>query len=160
MIRPARPEDVPVIAQLVRDLAEYEKEPESATATEEDFAAALFGAHPAAFAHVAEHTAEDGSTEVVGMALWFRNFSTWTGRHGIYLEDLYVRPEFRGLGYGRALLTELARICVARGYRRLEWSVLDWNLSAINFYRSLGAVPMDEWAVYRLDGDALLKLGQ
>jgi ribosomal protein S18 acetylase RimI-like enzyme len=160
VIRPARPEDVPVIAQLVRDLAEYEKEPESATATEEDFAAALFGAHPAAFAHVAEHTAEDGSTEVVGMALWFRNFSTWTGRHGIYLEDLYVRPEFRGLGYGRALLTELARICVARGYRRLEWSVLDWNAPSIEFYRSLGAVPMDEWTVYRLDGDALLKLGQ
>ncbi|TDQ53565.1 GNAT family N-acetyltransferase [Actinorugispora endophytica] len=160
MIRPARPEDVPAITRLVRDLAEYEKEPESATATEADFSAALFGEHPAAFAHVAEHTAEDGSVSVAGFALWFRNFSTWTGRHGIYLEDLYVRPELRGHGYGRALLTELARVCVARGYRRLEWSVLDWNAPSIGFYRSLGAVPMDGWSVYRLDGDALTGLGR
>jgi ribosomal protein S18 acetylase RimI-like enzyme len=94
------------------------------------------------------------------MALWFLNFSTWTGRHGIYLEDLYVRPEFRGRGYGKALLTELARICVARGYRRLEWSVLDWNTPAIEFYKSLGAVPMDGWTVYRLTGEALTALGQ
>ncbi|MEY9213660.1 GNAT family N-acetyltransferase [Thermobifida halotolerans] len=159
MIRPARPEDVPVITRLVRDLAEYEREPEAATATEEDLATALFGAHPAVFAHVAEHTAENGSTVVAGMALWFRNFSTWTGRHGIYLEDLYVRPEFRGLGYGRALLTELARVCVERGYTRLEWSVLDWNTPSIEFYRALGAVAMDEWTVYRLDGRALAELG-
>jgi ribosomal protein S18 acetylase RimI-like enzyme len=160
VIRPARPDDVPVITALVRELAEYEKEPQSATATEEDFAAALFGPNPAVFAHVAEHTAEDGSPMVVGMALWFLNFSTWTGRHGIYLEDLYVRPEFRGRGYGKALLTELARICVARGYRRLEWSVLDWNTPAIEFYKSLGAVPMDGWTVYRLTGEALTALGQ
>ncbi|MFC4560396.1 GNAT family N-acetyltransferase [Nocardiopsis mangrovi] len=158
MIRPARPDDVPAIHRLVRDLAEYEKEPESATATEADFHAALFGAHPAAFAHIAEH-AGDGGTEIAGFALWFRNFSTWTGRHGIYLEDLYVRPELRGHGYGKALLAELAGICAAQGYTRLEWSVLDWNTPSIDFYRALGAVPMDEWTVFRLHGDALAKLG-
>ncbi|MFC3999676.1 GNAT family N-acetyltransferase [Nocardiopsis sediminis] len=158
MIRPARPDDVPAIHRLVRDLAEYEKEPESAKATEADFHAALFGEHPAAFAHIAEHTGDAGP-EVVGFALWFRNFSTWTGRHGIYLEDLYIRPEMRGLGYGKALLAELARICVEQGYSRLEWSVLDWNTPSIDFYRSLGAVPMDEWTVYRLHGNALAALG-
>lgn len=145
MIRPACPDDVSAITRLVRELAEYEREPESATAMEDDFATALFGAHPAVFAHVAEHTADDGSSVVAGLALWFRSFSTWTGRHGIYLEDLYVRPELRGRGYGRALLGELARLCVARGYSRLEWAVLDWNTPSIGFYRSLGAAPMDGW---------------
>ncbi|GAB3207930.1 L-amino acid N-acyltransferase YncA [Marinactinospora thermotolerans DSM 45154] len=158
MIRPARPEDVPTIHRLVRELAEYEREPESAKASEEDFTEALFGPAPAAFAHVAEHTGADGTTTVAGFALWFRNFSTWTGRHGIYLEDLYVRPELRGHGYGKALLTELARICVERGYTRLEWSVLDWNAPSIAFYKALGARPMDEWTVYRLDGEALREL--
>ncbi|ASU82765.1 N-acetyltransferase [Nocardiopsis gilva YIM 90087] len=159
MIRPARPEDIPTIHRLVRDLAEYEKEPDAAVAAEEDFAHALFGPDAAVFAHIAEHTDADGSVTVAGFALWFRNFSTWTGKHGIYLEDLYVRPEMRGHGYGKALLAELAAICVDRGYTRLEWSVLDWNTPSIDFYKSLGAVPMDEWTVYRLADDSLTALG-
>ncbi|MBB6173190.1 GNAT superfamily N-acetyltransferase [Nocardiopsis mwathae] len=159
MIRPARPDDIPTIHRLVRDLAEYEKEPDAAVATEEDFADALFGPDPAVFCHIAEHTGGDGSTTAAGFALWFRNFSTWTGKHGIYLEDLYVRPEFRGHGYGKALLAELAAICVERGYTRLEWSVLDWNIPSIDFYTSLGSVPMDGWTVYRLAGADLAELG-
>ncbi|MFE4874576.1 GNAT family N-acetyltransferase [Streptomyces sp. NPDC056682] len=155
MIRTATAADVPVIHQMVRELAEYEKALDEARATEEQLREALFGEHPAAFAHIAE----DESGEPVGFALWFLNFSTWRGVHGIYLEDLYVRPEARGGGHGKALLTELARICVARGYERLEWSVLDWNLSAVEFYRSLGAVSMSEWTVNRLTDDALRKLG-
>ncbi|MFE3524151.1 GNAT family N-acetyltransferase [Streptomyces sp. NPDC059161] len=155
MIRHATAADVPVIHQMVRELAEYEKALEEARATEEQLREALFGEHPAAFAHIAQ----DESGEPVGFALWFLNFSTWRGVHGIYLEDLYVRPEARGGGHGKALLTELARICVARGYERLEWSVLDWNLSAVEFYRSLGAVSMSEWTVNRLTDDALRKLG-
>jgi len=154
VIRPARPDDVPAVLRLIRDLAVYEREPDAVQTTEEDLAQALFGENPAVFAHIAEDAGEP-----VGFALWFVNFSTWTGRHGIYLEDLFVRPEMRGRGYGRALLTELARICVQRGYRRLEWSVLDWNEPSIEFYRSLGAVPMDEWTVYRLHGKALDDLG-
>ncbi|MEV5941676.1 GNAT family N-acetyltransferase [Streptomyces sp. NPDC051994] len=155
MIRNATAADVPVIHQMVRELAEYEKALDEARATEEQLREALFGEHPAAFAHIAE----DESGEPVGFALWFLNFSTWRGVHGIYLEDLYVRPEARGGGHGKALLTELARICVARGYERLEWSVLDWNLPAVEFYRSLGAVSMSEWTVNRLTDDALRKLG-
>ncbi|MFD7018774.1 GNAT family N-acetyltransferase [Streptomyces sp. NPDC059928] len=155
MIRHATAADVPVIHQMVRELAEYEKALEEARATEEQLREALFGEHPAAFAHIAQ----DESGEPVGFALWFLNFSTWRGVHGIYLEDLYVRPEARGGGHGKALLTELARICVTRGYERLEWSVLDWNLSAVEFYRSLGAVSMSEWTVNRLTDDALRKLG-
>ncbi|WP_055566470.1 GNAT family N-acetyltransferase [Streptomyces atriruber] len=156
MIRTATPADVPVIHALVRDLAAYEKVPDEAKATEEQLREALFGERPAAFAHLAQ---DDASGEVVGFALWFLNFSTWRGVHGIYLEDLYVRPEARGGGHGKALLTELARICVAHGYERLEWSVLDWNEPSINFYRSLGALPQDEWTVYRLTDDALARLG-
>ncbi|WP_306333763.1 GNAT family N-acetyltransferase [Streptomyces sp. KL118A] len=156
MIRTATPADVPVIHALVRDLAAYEKVPDEAKATEEQLREALFGERPAAFAHIAQ---DDASDEVVGFALWFLNFSTWRGVHGIYLEDLYVRPEARGGGHGKALLTELARICVAHGYERLEWSVLDWNEPSINFYRSLGALPQDEWTVYRLTDDALARLG-
>ncbi|WP_017592703.1 GNAT family N-acetyltransferase [Nocardiopsis potens] len=154
MIRPARPDDVPAILRLIRDLAAYEREPDAVQTTEKDLEQALFGENPAVFAHIAEDAGEP-----VGFALWFVNFSTWTGRHGVYLEDLFVRPEMRGRGYGRALLTELARTCVRRGYRRLEWSVLDWNEPSIAFYRSLGAVPMDEWTVYRLHGEALEELG-
>lgn len=158
MIRTATPADVPVIHAMVRDLAEYEKALDEATATEEQLREALFGERPAAFAHVAE---DDGSgvAGVVGFSLWFLNFSTWRGVHGIYLEDLYVRPEARGGGHGRALLAELARICVERGYGRLEWSVLDWNEPSIGFYKSLGAVPQDEWTVYRLTDGALAELG-
>lgn len=155
MIRPAVIDDVPTIVALIRELADYEKALHEVRATEEDLRRALFGPEPKVFAHVAEH---DG--EVVGFALWFVSFSTWTGRHGIYLEDLYVRPQARGLGYGKALLTELARITVERGYTRLEWSVLNWNEPAIGFYKALGAVPMDEWTVYRLTGEALAELGR
>ncbi|WPO72948.1 MULTISPECIES: GNAT family N-acetyltransferase [unclassified Streptomyces] len=156
MIRTATPADIPVIHALVRDLATYEKAPDEAKATEEQLREALFGERPAAFAHIAQ---DDVSGEVVGFSLWFLNFSTWRGVHGIYLEDLYVRPEARGGGHGKALLTELARICVERGYERLEWSVLDWNEPSINFYKSLGARPQDEWTVYRLTDDALTALG-
>ncbi|MYY10039.1 GNAT family N-acetyltransferase [Streptomyces sp. SID4919] len=156
MIRTAVPEDVPVIHAMVRELAEYEKALHEVRATEEQLRVALFGDRPAAFAHVAQDPETD---EVIGFALWFLNFSTWRGVHGIYLEDLYVRPERRGGGHGKALLTELARICVDRGYERLEWSVLDWNKPSIDFYRSLGAVPQDEWTVHRLSDAALESLG-
>ena len=157
MIRTATPADIPVLHALVRELAAYEKALDGVVASEEQLAEALFGDRPAAYAHVA--TADDGGGEVVGFALWFLNFSTWRGVHGIYLEDLYVRPERRGGGYGKALLTELARICVERGYERLEWSVLDWNAPSIAFYESLGARPQDEWTVYRLTDGALASLG-
>jgi GNAT superfamily N-acetyltransferase len=153
MIRPARPADVPVIYQLIRDLAAYEKALPEVTGTEQDLRQALLAEPPAVFAHVAEH---DG--EVVGFALWFLNFSTWAGKHGIYLEDLYVRPDLRRFGLGRALLAELARICVERGYPRLEWWVLDWNQPARAFYAALGAAEMDEWTVHRLTGPALRAL--
>ncbi|MEU6880831.1 GNAT family N-acetyltransferase [Streptomyces sp. NPDC046712] len=155
MIRTATPADVPAIHAMVRELAEYEKALDEVRATEEQLREALFGERPAAFAHIAE---TDGG-EVVGFALWFLNFSTWRGVHGIYLEDLYVRPTSRGGGYGKALLRELARICVERGYERLEWSVLNWNTPSINFYKSLGAKPQDEWSVYRLTDAALAELG-
>jgi GNAT superfamily N-acetyltransferase len=155
MIRPATPADVPVIHALVRELAEYEKALEEARASAEQLGEALFGERPAAFAHLAE----DEAGEVVGFALWFLNFSTWRGVHGIYLEDLYVRPQVRGGGHGKALLIELARICVERGYERLEWSVLNWNRPSIEFYEALGARPHDEWTVYRLTDGALAELG-
>ena len=150
MIRPARAADIPAIHQMIRDLAEYERSLPEVSATEDDLRAALLGGHPSLFAHVAE---EDG--ELAGFALWFLNYSTWLGRHGIYLEDLYVRPERRGQGHGRALLAELAGICVDRGYGRLDWSVLDWNSPTRRFYESLGAVTVDEWVIYRLTGPAL-----
>ncbi|MDQ0942539.1 GNAT family N-acetyltransferase [Streptomyces sp. V1I1] len=155
MIRHATPADVPEIHRMIRELAEYEKALEEARASEEQLHEALFGERPAAFAHIAE-TAEG---EIAGYSLWFLNFSTWRGVHGIYLEDLYVRPVLRGGGYGKALLAELARICVERGYERLEWSVLNWNTPSIDFYRALGAEPQDEWTVYRLTDGALTKLG-
>ncbi|WAL66790.1 GNAT family N-acetyltransferase [Amycolatopsis cynarae] len=151
-IRRARESDVETLVRLVHDLAHYEKAPAECRLTADKLRAALFGASPAVFAHVAE---QDG--EIVGFALWFLNFSTWRGVHGIYLEDLYVRPELRGSGLGKALLATLARECVDRGYARLEWSVLDWN-PATGFYQALGAVPMDEWTVYRLTDTALEKL--
>src|ERR1700729_2978368 len=150
MIRPATPQDVPQIHRLMRELAEYERSLDQVTATEDDLRRALFADQPAIFAHVAEH---EGT--VAGFALWFLNYSTWLGRHGIYLEDLYVTPALRRHGLGRALLAELARICVDRGYARFEWSVLDWNEPAIAFYRSLDATAMDEWTVQRLTGPAL-----
>ncbi|MEU2392443.1 GNAT family N-acetyltransferase [Streptomyces sp. NPDC007369] len=155
MIRSAVAGDVPVIHAMIRELAEYERVPHEARATEEQLREALFGERPAAYAHIAQ--TRDG--EPVGFAIWFLNFSTWRGVHGIYLEDLYVRPGARGGGYGKALLAGLARICVERGYGRLEWSVLKWNEPTIAFYEALGARPQDEWTVYRLADGALRSLG-
>ncbi|MFB0626731.1 N-acetyltransferase family protein [Streptomyces sp. AB3(2024)] len=155
MIREAEVADVPVIRAMIRELAAYERVPHEARATEAQLREALFGERPAAFAHVAE--TDEG--EVVGFAVWFLSFSTWLGAHGIYLEDLYVRPGARGGGYGKALLRELARICGERGYGRLEWSVLKWNAPSIAFYEALGARPQEEWSVYRLTGGALAELG-
>ncbi|WP_327717843.1 GNAT family N-acetyltransferase [Streptomyces sp. NBC_00490] len=156
MIRTATPADIPAVHTLIRELADYEKAPDEAKATPEQLHEALFGDRPAAYAHIAE---DDTTGEAVGYALWFLNFSTWRGVHGIYLEDLYVRPEARGGGHGKALLTELAQICVERGYERLEWSVLNWNTPSIAFYEALGARPQDEWTVYRLTDEALAALG-
>ncbi|MFC5267969.1 GNAT family N-acetyltransferase [Kribbella qitaiheensis] len=153
-IRRARPDDVPAIVDLVYGLAEYERAPDECRLTAEQLQAALFGEKPAVFCHVAET-----GGEVVGCALWFLNFSTWRGVHGIYLEDLFVRPEQRGSGLGKALLIALAQECVANGYERLEWSVLDWNTPAIDFYKSLGALPQDEWTTFRLTDVALTQLG-
>ncbi|MFD7153638.1 GNAT family N-acetyltransferase [Kribbella sp. NPDC059898] len=153
-IRRARPDDVPALVGLVYALAEYERAPEECHLTEEQLHTALFGDNPATFCHVAEHEGQ-----VVGCAIWFLNFSTWRGVHGIYLEDLFVRPEIRGTGLGKALLTALAQECVRNNYERLEWSVLNWNAPAIDFYKSLGAKPQDEWTVYRLTDEPLTKLG-
>lgn len=144
---------------MIVELAVFERAPEAVSATEGDLHERLFGANPHVFAHVAE----DESGAVVGMAIWFLNFSTWLGRHGIYLEDLYVRESARGRGIGQALLQALAQICVEQGYGRLEWWVLDWNSDAIDFYRAQGAVAMDEWTVYRVTGlelEQLAKKGQ
>lgn len=153
LIRSATRADVPLILTLVRELAEYEREPDAVTATEPMLEAALFGAKPYAEAVIAE---VDGRP--VGFALYFFNFSTWTGRPSLYLEDLFVRPESRGHGSGKALLRHLAGIALDRGCGRFEWSVLDWNTPAIDFYRAMGAQPMDEWTVQRVTGDALVRL--
>ena len=154
MIRYARKEDAPRILQLIKDLAEYEKAPLEAKATLAQIEETIFGENPVAYCHVAE---SDGL--VVGISIWFLNYSTWVGKPGIYLEDLYVDPTYRGKGYGLAFLKALGMICVERDYERLQWWVLDWNQPSIDFYKSLGAVPMDEWTVYRVSGDALKKLG-
>lgn len=154
MIRRIREDDVDTVVQLVYDLAEYEKALDECHLTSEQLHKALFSESPALFGHVAE--VDD---RVVGMALWFLNFSTWDGVHGIYLEDLYVQPDQRGSGLGRALLAELAAECVRRGYTRLQWWVLNWNEPSIGFYRALGAVPMDEWTVMRVSDLALKELG-
>jgi GNAT superfamily N-acetyltransferase len=141
------------MVELVYELAEYERAPEQCQLTAEQLRTALFRESPALFAHVAQL---DG--EVVGCALWFLNFSTWDGKHGLYLEDLYIRPSARGSGLGKALLSALAEECVRNGYTRLQWWVLDWNEPAIGFYTSLGAVPMDEWTVFRVSDAALNQL--
>jgi GNAT superfamily N-acetyltransferase len=144
-IRAAHATDVPTILQLIRELAEYEREPDAVVATEGGIAAALFGADAFCTCHVAEL---DG--EVVGFALWFRNFSTWLGKPGIYLEDLFIKPSARGSGLGKDLLRSLVDVARERGYGRVEWSVLDWNEPAIGFYRSIGAIPNEEWTTWRL----------
>ena len=153
MIRTAGPTDVEAMIQMIHDLAEYERSPESVHIHRDQLHDALFGISPTVFAHVAE---EDGA--ILGMAIWFLNFSTWTGRNGIYLEDLYVRPEARGRGLGRSLLGQLASVAQQSGYGRVEWAVLNWNETALRLYRSTGARPMDGWTVYRLDGDELTAL--
>ena len=152
-IRPARVEDVPIILELIRDLATYERAPDEVTATEEQLSDVLFGERPAAEVLLAFE-----GTLPVGFAVFFHNFSTWLGRPGLYLEDLFVKPEQRGKGYGRALLVELAKIAHNRGGGRMEWAVLDWNEPAIEFYRALGAKPMDEWTVFRLTRDGIARL--
>ena len=149
-VRPVTEADIPTIVTLVHDLAAYEREPDSCHLQPEQLRVALFGPQPALFGHVAE---ADGA--VVGFALWFLNFSTWEGVHGIWLEDLYVHPDHRGSGLGRALLLTLAGIADERGYARVEWAVLDWNTPSIDFYRGLGAVSMDDWTTFRLTGTAL-----
>lgn len=155
IVREATPADCPQILELIHELAAYEKEPDAVRNTVQHLQAHLFGADPKAFAHVAE----DESGTVIGVAIWYLTYSTWEGRHGIHLEDLYVRATERGSGTGTALLRTLAQICVKRGYRRLEWAVLDWNEPAIKFYDSIGSSSMDEWTTRRLDGDALTALG-
>lgn len=159
-IRAVEERDVDAVVGLVHELAGYERAAEHCLLTSDQLRAALFGPSSALFGHVAETAASSGRRVVVGCALWFLNFSTWRGVHGLYLEDLYVQPAHRGAGIGRALLARLAGVCAERGLARLEWSVLDWNTPSIGFYRSLGAVPMDEWTVFRLDGTALEALGR
>ncbi len=178
VLRPARPDDVPGILGLIRELADYERMPEAVENTEDALRETLFGAAPAAYCHIVERRADPdldlnldldpkdaaagGPSEpprVLAIALWFLNYSTWVGRHGIYLEDLIVTQRERGKGYGVALMRELAAICVERGYGRFEWSVLDWNEPSIRFYRSIGAIGMDGWSLQRLTGDALTRLG-
>jgi GNAT superfamily N-acetyltransferase len=153
-IRPARVDEAPIILQLIKDLAEYEKAPDEVKAGEEEILETIFAENPKVFCDLVE---VDG--DIAGMAIWFLNYSTWQGKHGIYLEDLYVKPEYRGRGYGKALLQHLANICNERGYGRFQWWVLDWNSPAIEFYRSLGAEAMSEWTVYRVSGDPLRRLG-
>jgi GNAT superfamily N-acetyltransferase len=152
VVRPATPGDVGLILSLIRELAEFERALHEVHATEESLRSTLFTERPAAFCHIAEY---DG--QAAGFALWFLNYSTWLGGHGLYLEDLYVREQFRGSGIGIALLAGLARICVDRGYPRLEWSVLDWN-PARGFYESIGASALTEWVPYRLTGEALREM--
>ena len=155
-VRPAREADLDTIIELIHALAEYEREPEAVKLEREQLRDHIFGDRPYAEVIIAE----TGSGASAGFALFFHNYSTWMGRPGIWLEDLFVRPELRGKGYGRALLAELARLAVDRDCARLEWSVLDWNEPSIGFYRTLGAVAMDEWTTYRLSGAELTALGR
>ena len=153
-IRPARRDEASIILQLIKDLAEYEKAPDEVKATERELIETIFADSPKVFCDFVE---VDG--DIAGMAIWFLNYSTWQGKHGIYLEDLYVKPDYRGRGYGKALLQHLASICIERGYGRFQWWVLDWNSPAIEFYRSLGAEAMSEWTVYRVSDEPLRRLG-
>jgi GNAT superfamily N-acetyltransferase len=155
VIRRARPDDIALILSLLRELADYEKLLHEFEATEQMIASALFGEHPKLFCEIARWNGEG-----VGFAVWFNNFSTFSGRTGIYLEDLFVRPAHRGKGIGKALLAHLAKECVANGWSRLQWSVLDWNAPSIAFYKSLGAELMDEWTLCRVTGPALTALAK
>jgi len=154
-IRPARVEDVPVILELIRELATYERAPDEVTATEEQLVDVLFGQKP-----VAEVLLAFEGKSPIGFAVFFHNFSTWLGRPGLYLEDLFVKPEKRGKGYGRALLIDLAKIARDRACGRMEWAVLNWNEPAIKFYRALGAEPLDEWTVFRLTREGIAELAK
>jgi GNAT superfamily N-acetyltransferase len=154
-IRPARVEDVPIILGLIRELATYERAPDEVTATEEQLVDILFGEK-----RVAEVLLAFEGKSPVGFAVFFHNFSTWLGRPGLYLEDLFVKPDKRGKGYGRALLVDLAKIARERVCGRMEWAVLNWNEPAIKFYRALGAKPLDQWTVYRLTGDGITRLAE
>jgi len=151
-IRIAQPKDAADIHRLIYELAVYEKAPEQMVATLDQINGSLFNDNPVAFCHVAE---VDG--KIVGIALWFLNYSTWLGKPGIYLEDLFVQPEYRGHGIGKGFMKTLAQLCIERGYERFQWWVLDWNEPSIEFYKLLGAVAMDEWTVFRLSGGALKK---
>ena len=155
-IRPAAPADIADILRMIHDLAIYEKEPDAVRNTPDMLERVLFGDSPRVYATMAENAAG----VVQGFAMWFLNYSTWEGVHGIHLEDLYVVPEARGDGHGTALLQFLARTAVDNGYARVEWNVLDWNEPSINFYKNLGAVPMDGWSTFRLTGHALQAYGQ
>ncbi|WP_243074051.1 GNAT family N-acetyltransferase [Microbacterium sp. SS28] len=155
VLRAARPGDEPGILACIQGLADYEREPDAVENTVEALAHTLFGPEPRAFTHVVEREGE-----IVGIAIWFVTYSTWTGRHGIWLEDLFVYDGERGRGYGKALIASLAAVCVERGYSRLEWTVLDWNAPSIAFYRSIGAIPMDDWTTQRLVGDDLETLAR
>lgn len=163
-IRPARPDELPQIIGLIRELAEYERLLDAVVLDPAVLAEQLFGDRPGAEVVLLERSATGpdpasaSRPQIVGMALFFHNFSTFLGRRGLYLEDLFVQPAQRGRGYGKALMVYLARLALARGCGRFEWAVLDWNTPAIEFYRSLGAVPQDEWTVQRLSGEALRKL--
>ena len=154
-IRAAGVEDVPVILELIRELATYERAPNEVVATEKQLVEVLFGERPTAEVLLAFERKSP-----VGFAVFFHNFSTWLGRPGLYLEDLFIKPEKRGKGYGRALLVDLAKIALDRGCGRMEWAVLNWNEPAIKFYRALGAKPLDEWTVFRLTRDGIARLAQ
>jgi GNAT superfamily N-acetyltransferase len=155
-IRRAVEADLEILDAFIRDLAHYERAPESAQATPNQLRQSFFGPSPQVYCDLIE--TDDG--DAAGFAVWFLNYSTWTGTHGIYLEDLFVRPEYRGRGYGKALLGHLARQCVSQGYARLQWSVLDWNTPSIDFYESLASQAQDEWTVYRLSAPALQRVAE
>ena len=154
-LRTAVPADVPLILDYIRELAEYERAPEKVVARAEDLARHLFGERPLAFAVMAEHDGADA-----GWALWFYNFSTWEGRPGLYLEDLYVRPQFRGHGIGKALLKYLAAVAIENGCARYVWQVLDWNTPSLEFYKAMGATVLEEWLTCRVEGEALARLAE
>ncbi|WP_392508003.1 GNAT family N-acetyltransferase [Naumannella halotolerans] len=153
VVREARPGDEPGILAAIQALAEYEREPDAVDNTTEALTEMLFGGEPKVFAQVVER-----SGRIVGIAVWFLTYSTWTGKHGIWLEDLYVHESERGSGYGLALMASLAQVCLQRGYPRFEWTVLDWNAPSIGFYRSTGALGMEEWTTQRVTGQALQRL--